>query len=104
MPFFNFTSAAPKRLFFLKIHSLDLRKEENLTFNIILFVNYSSVINKISLSDPTVCSQSGRSEVGMFILSIHCMKKVRIDYFFPMISGVKGKAPWKVNLNDIRND
>ena len=54
VPFFNFTSAVPKRLFFLKIHSLDLRKEENLTFDIILFVNYSSVINKISLSDPTV--------------------------------------------------
>ena len=31
-------------------------------------------------------------------------KKVPIDYFFLMISGVKGKAPWKVNLNDIRND
>ena len=73
MPFFDFTSAAPK-LKFLQIHSLNLRKE-NFCFDNILFVNDSSVINKISLFDLTMCSQSGRGEVGMFILSSHCMKK-----------------------------
>ena len=59
----------------LQIHSLNLGKEENLSFDIILFVYDLSVINKISLFDLTVCSQSGRGEVGMFILSSHCMKK-----------------------------
>ena len=73
MPFFDFTSAAPK-LKFLQIHSLNLRKE-NFCFDNILFVNDSSVINKISLFDLTMCSQSGRGEVGMFILSSHCLKK-----------------------------
>ena len=42
MPFFDFTSAAPKKLKFLQIHNLNLRKE-NLCFNNILFVNDSSV-------------------------------------------------------------
>ena len=65
MPFFDFTSAAPKKLLFLQIHSLNLRKEENLCFDNILFVNDSSVINKISLFDLTMCSQSGRGEAGM---------------------------------------
>ena len=74
MPFFDFTSAAPKKLKFLQIHNLNLRKE-NLCFDNILFVNDSSVINKISLLDLTMCSQSGRGEVGMFIFSSHCMKK-----------------------------
>ena len=41
----------------------------------ILFVNDSSVINKISLFDLTMSSQSGKGDVGMFILSIHCMEK-----------------------------
>ena len=45
--------------FFLQIHSLNLR----------------SVINKISFFELTTCSQSGRGEVGMFILSIRCMKE-----------------------------
>ena len=40
MPFFDFTSAAQKKLFSLQIHSLNLRKEENLCFD--------NVINKIS--------------------------------------------------------
>ena len=75
MPFFDFTSAAQKKLFSLQIHSLNLRKEENLCFDNILFVNDSSVINKMSQFDLTMCSQSGRDEVGMFILSVHCMKK-----------------------------
>ena len=76
VPFFKFTSAAPKKLIFLKkIHSLNLRKEENLSFDIILFVDDSSLINKISLFDLTERSQSGRGEVGMLILSIHCMEK-----------------------------
>ena len=76
VPFFKFTSAAPKKLiFFKKIHSLNLRKEENLSFDIVLFVDDSSLINKISLFDLTVCSLSGRGEVGMFILNIHFMEK-----------------------------
>ena len=76
VPFLKFTSAAPKKLVFLeKIHSLNLRKEENLSFDIILFVDDSSLINKISLFDLTVCSLSGRGEVGMFILNIHFMEK-----------------------------
>ena len=76
VPFFKFTSAAPKKLiFFKKIHSLNLRKEENLSFDIILFVDDSSLINKISLFDLTVRSQSGRGEAGMLILSIRCMEK-----------------------------
>ena len=76
VPFFKFTSAAPKKLiFFLKIHSLNLRKEENLSFDMILFVDDSScLINKISLFDLTVCSLSGRGEVGMFISNIHFME------------------------------
>ena len=53
--------------FFFKIHSLNLRKKENLCFDNILFVNYSSVITKYPLFDLTMCSQSGRGEVGMFI-------------------------------------
>ena len=71
-------------IFFKKIHSLNLSKEENLNSDIILFEDDLGLTNKISLFDLTACSQSGRGEVGMFILSIHCMKKkVRIDYFFP---------------------
>ena len=76
VPFLKFTSAAPKKLVFLeKIHSLNLRTEENLSFDIILFVDDSSLINKISLFDLTVCSLSGRGEVGMLILNIHFMEK-----------------------------
>ena len=75
MPLFDFTSAAPKKSIFLQIHSLNFRKEENLCFDTMLFVNDSSVINKISLFDLNMCSQSGRDEVGMFILGINCMKK-----------------------------
>ena len=44
-----------------------------------LFVNDSSVINKISLFDLNICSQSGRDEVRMFILGIHCMKKKKSE-------------------------
>ena len=62
-------------IFFKKIHSLNLSKEENLNSDIILFEDDLGLTNKISLFDLTACSQSGRGEVGMFILSIHCMKK-----------------------------
>ena len=75
MPFFYFTSAAPKKSIFLQTHSLNLRKEENLCFDTMLFINDSSVINKISLFDLNMCSQSGRDEVGMFVLSFPCMRK-----------------------------
>ena len=83
MPFFDFTSVAPNTLFFKQIYSLNLRKEESLCFDRILFVNDSSVINKISLFDLTMCSQSGRDEVGMIILSIHFTKKSLNRLFFP---------------------
>ena len=73
--FLSFYIGSSKEIIFLQIHSLNLRKEENLCFDNILFVNDSSVINKISLFDLTMCSQSGRDEVGMFIKSVHCMKK-----------------------------
>ena len=49
-----------------------------------------------------MCSQSGKGEVGMFVLRIHCMKKS------PTLKkrGLKKneKNPWKVNLNGILND
>ena len=44
--------------YFFQIHSFNLRKEENLSFDNILFVNDSRVLNKISLSDLTMCPQS----------------------------------------------
>ena len=59
MPFFNFTSAAPKNFFFLQIHSLNLGKEENLSFDVILFVYDLSVIKKISLFDLTCVLKVG---------------------------------------------
>ena len=80
---------------------LNLRKEENLSFDNILFVNDSNVIKKISFFDLTTYSQSGRGEVGMFILSIHCMKKSPTSKNMILR---KGKNPWKVNLNGILND
>ena len=76
--------------FFQKIHSLNLRKEENLNSDIILFEDDSGLTNKISLFDLTACFQSGRGEVGIFILSIHCMKKKsELIIFFLMIACVR---------------
>ena len=75
LPFFKFTSAAPKKLIKKKIHSLNLGKEENLSFDIMLFEDDSSLKNKIYLFDLTVRSQRWRGEAGMVILSIHCMEK-----------------------------
>ena len=90
VPFFKFTSAAPKKLiFFKKIHSLNLRKEENLSFDIILFVDDSSLINKISLFDLKVCSLSGRGRWECSFWTFILWKKVRIDYFFLMIACVR---------------
>ena len=59
MPFRDFTLAALKKYVFLEIHCLNLR-EENLSFDNILFINDSSVIHKIFIFDLTLCSQSGR--------------------------------------------
>ena len=64
---------------FLQIHSLNLRKEENLSFDNILFVNDWRVINKISLSDLTKCTQSGR---GRWECLFRAFIQVRDDYFF----------------------
>ena len=72
VPFFKFTSAAPKKFFFKNTQpKLAQRREPD----IILFVDGSSLINKISLFDLTVCSLSGRGEVGVLILNIHFMEK-----------------------------
>ena len=73
--FLWFYIGSSKEIFFSQRHSINLRKEENLSFDNILFVTDSSVINKIPLFDLTMSSQSGKGDVGMFILSIHCMKK-----------------------------
>ena len=99
--FLWFYIGSSKQIFFFRKHRLNLRKEENLSFDNIMFVNDSSVINKISFFDLTTCSQSGRGEVGMFILSIHCMKKSPTSKNMILC---KGKNPWKVNLNGILND
>ena len=90
MPFRDFTLAAPNKQLFLEIHSLNLRKEENLNFDNILFVSDSNVIKKISFFDLTTYSQSGSGEVEMFILSIHCMKKSPISKKMILC---KGKNP-----------
>ena len=67
-----------------------MRKEENLNSYIILFEDDSGLTNKISLFDLTACSQSGRGEVGIFILSIHCIKKKsELIIFFLMIACVR---------------
>ena len=99
--FLWFYIGSSKQIFFFRKHRLNLRKEENLSFDNIMFVNDSSVINKISFFDLTVCSQSGRGEVGMFILSIYYMKKGLTSTNMILF---KGKNPWKVNLNGILND
>ena len=46
--FLLFYIGSSKKINFLQIHSLNLRKEENLCFDNILFVNDWNVINKIS--------------------------------------------------------
>ena len=63
--FFILHRQLQRNQFFLQIHSLNFRKEENLCF------------------DLNMCSQSGRDEVGMFILGIHCIKKSPNWLFFP---------------------
>ena len=105
MSFFNFTSAAPKKLIFLQIHSLNLRKEENLCFDNILFVNDWSVINKISPVSPNhVFSKwKGRGGNVYFEQSLY-EKKSELIIFFLIIAYVRGKAPWKVNLNGNSDD
>ena len=71
-----------RNYYFLQIHSLNLRKEENLCFDNILFVNDWSVINKISLSDLTKCPQSGRGRWECLFRAFIVWKKFRIDYLF----------------------
>ena len=72
----------PRNYYFLQIHSLNLRKEENLCFDNILFVNDWRIINKISLSDLTKCPQSGRGRWECLFRAFIVGKKVRLDYFF----------------------
>ena len=71
-----------RNYYFLQIHSLNLRKEENLCFDNILFVNDWRIINKISLSDLTKCPQSGRGRWECLFRAFIVWKKFRIDYLF----------------------
>ena len=71
-----------RNYYFLQTHSLNLRKEENLSFVNILFVDDWRVINKISLSDLTKCPQSGRGRWECLFRAFIVGKKVRVDYFF----------------------
>ena len=66
----------------LQIHNLNLRKEENLCFDNILFVNDWRIINKISLSDLTKFPQSGKGRWECLFRAFIVWKKVRIDYLF----------------------
>ena len=53
--------------------------------------------NKISLFDLIMCSQSGKGEVGMFVLSIHCMKKSPTSKNMILRKGkksMKGEFKW----------
>ena len=81
MLFFILHRQLQRNYYFLQIHSLNLRKEENLCFDNILFVNDWSVINKISLSDLTKCPQSGRGRWECLFRAFIVWKKVRVDYF-----------------------
>ena len=80
--FFILHRQLQRNYYFLQIHSLNLRKEENLCFDNILFVNDWSVINKISLSDLTKCPQSGRGRWECLFRAFIVWKKFRIDYLF----------------------
>ena len=53
--------------------------------------------NKISLFDLIMRSQSGKGEVGMFVLSIHCMKRSPTSKNMILRKGKKN--PWKVNFS-----
>ena len=68
--------------YFLQIHNLNLRKEENLCFDNILFVNDWRIINKISLSDLTKFPQSGKGRWECLFRAFIVWKKVWIDYLF----------------------
>ena len=98
--FLWFYIGSSKQIIFFRKTSLKLAQRRE-PFDNIMFVNDSSVINKISFFDLTTCSQNGRGEVGMFILSIHCMKKGLTSTNMILC---EGKNPWKVNLNGILND
>ena len=53
--------------------------------------------NKISLFDLIMCSQSGKGEVGMFVLSVHCMKKSPTSKNMILRKGkksMKGEFKW----------
>ena len=53
--------------------------------------------NKISLFDLIMRSQSGKGEVGMFVLSIHCMKKNPTSKDMILCKGkksMKGEFKW----------
>ena len=80
--FFILHRQLQRNYYFLQIHSLNLRKEENLSFDNILFVNDWRVINKISLSDLTKCPQSGRGRWECLFRAFIVWKKFRIDYLF----------------------
>ena len=71
-----------------------MHKQENLSFDIIVFVNDSSVINKISLFDLTMSSQSAREEVGMFVCFEQSLYEKKPELIILLtIAYVWGKAP-----------
>ena len=80
--FFILHRQLQRNYYFLQIHNLNLRKEENLCFDNILFVNDWRIINKISLSDLTKFPQSGKGRWECLFRAFIVWKKVRIDYLF----------------------
>ena len=81
-----------------------MRKEENLCFDNILFVNDWSVINKLKyrcLTLPSVLKVGGGGENVYLEHSLY-EKNSELIIFFLMIACVRGKAPLKVNLNGIK--
>ena len=63
------------------------------------------MINKISFFELTTCSQSGRGEVGMFILSIRCMKESPTSKNMILRKGKKSmKGEFKWNFERLKSD
>ena len=61
--------------------------------------------NKISLFDLIMCSQSGKGEVGMFVLSVHCMKKSPTSKNMILRNGKKSmKGEFKWDFERLKGD
>ena len=75
MPFCDFTLTAPNKYIFFLNTQLKLAQKRDPLFWQYTVCKLFKCNNKISLFDLIMRSQSGKGEVGMFVLSIHCMKK-----------------------------